>query len=189
MKNNSLHTGAMSAWSIVACICALVLGGCGDVGSIRHAGQAEVATVAPDPWLANLVGRWDIERTIRGTKEGNKLEVRWVLGRRFVEMHMIDVARPPKYEAIVLVGRDASKDRYVAYWTDVFGAQYSGVGYGKRVGDSVDFVFDSPDGSRFHNTFTWSAHDGAWRSLMESESAAGARAFFAEDRYRRAAQP
>ena len=189
MKNNSLHTAAMAARGAAACTCALVLSGCGGVGSVRHAEGPEVAAVAPDPWLANLVGRWDVERTIRKTTERNALEVRWVLGRRFVEMHMIDVARPPKYEAIVLVGRDASKERYVAYWTDVFGAQYSGVGYGKRVGDSVDFVFDSPDGSRFHNTFTWSAHDGAWRSLMESESSAGARAFFAEDRYRRATQP
>ena len=189
MKNNSLHPRVASAWGTFACAAALVLAGCGDVGPVRHTEQAEVAPVASDPWLANLVGRWDIERTIRATKERNALEVRWVLGRRFVEMHMVDLARPPKYEAIVLVGRDASQDRYVAYWTDVFGAQYSGVGYGKRVGDSVDFVFDSPDGSRFHNTFTWNAPEDAWRSLMESENRRGARVFFAEDRYRRASKP
>jgi len=185
MKNNSLHRRAR--WLVIAA--GFALASCTDVGSVRQETAAEVAPVASDPWLVNLVGRWEIERTIRRTRERNLVEVRWVLGRRFVEMHMVDVARPPKYEALVLIGHDASQGRYVAYWTDVFGAQYSGVGYGRRVGDSVDFVFDSPDGSRFHNTFTWDPGDGAWRSLMESESRAGVRAFFAEDRYRRVATP
>lgn len=189
MKNNSLHNRHRSPAAAFALLGALALAGCAGVGDIRQGASSGVTAVPPDPFLANLVGRWDIERRIRGKTERNTLDVRWTLGRRFVELHMLDVARPPKYEALVTMGYDASRDRYVAYWTDVYGAQYSGVGYGRRVGDAVDFVFDSPDGTRFHNTFTWVPADGTWRSLMESEDKPGVRAFFAEDRVRRVVSP
>lgn len=188
MKNNSLHNGGASR-APLALLLPVALAACAPVGNVPQAPEAEVQAVAADPFLANLAGRWDIERRIRGTTVHNTLDARWVLGRRFVELHMRDVARPPRYEAIVLVGHDASRGRYVAYWTDVFGAQYSGVGYGRRVGDAVDFVFDSGDGSRFHNTFTWNPGEGTWRLLMQSEGKAGERTFFAEDRLRRTDSP
>lgn len=149
----------------------------------RPEGAAAAPAVRPDdPFLANLVGRWEISRRIHGTVVHNHLDAHWVLQHRFIVLHMIDAAEPPKYEAIVLMGYDPVHDRYVAHWTDTYGAQSSGVGYGKRNGNAVDFVFAAPEGN-FHNTFTWDPAQRAWRSLMESEGKDGKRTFFAEDTY------
>jgi hypothetical protein len=137
-----------------------------------------------DPFLDNLVGHWDIERTIRGRVIHNSLDTEWVLQHRFVRLHMKDVADPPKYEAIVLIGFDPAAGRYVAHWTDNFGAQYSAIGYGKRSGDTVEFVFQYPDGP-FYNTFTWNPASGTWKMLLENGGSDGKRSFFAEDTVRR----
>ena len=139
------------------------------------------ATRVEDPFLDNLVGHWEITRKIRDRVEKNSLQADWVVQHRYVRMHMKDVADPPKYEAIVMVGFDPSKQRYVAHWTDSWGAQYSGVGYGKRAGDSVEFDFASDDGEHFYNTFTWSPDSRGWRMLLESGGKDGTRKFFAED--------
>jgi hypothetical protein len=182
MENNLLHSGRGLHRSAIPALLALWLGGCAAVG----APGTGIAPAGPDDaFLANLVGRWDLARSIRGKEERNRVDVDWAIGHRYVRLHMLDAAEPPKYEAVVMIGYDPSEDRYVAHWTDSWGAQYSGVGYGKRVGDSVDFVFASPDGSRFHNAFTWNPEEKTWRARMESESAAGKRSFFAEDRLRR----
>jgi hypothetical protein len=137
-----------------------------------------------DPFLDNLVGRWDIERKMRSTVVHNSLDVEWVLQHRFVRLHMKDLADPPKYEAIVLIGFDPAGGRYVAHWTDNFGAQYSAIGYGKRSGDTVEFVFQYPDGP-FYNTFTWNPASGTWKMLLENGGSDGKRSFFAEDTARR----
>jgi hypothetical protein len=108
------------------------------------------------------------------------LSAEWALGHQFIELHMKDVASPPEYEALVLVGYDAGARRYVAYWCDSFGAQYAGVGEGQRVGDSVDFLFESADGA-FQNTFSWHAETRTWTFLIEVEDEDGRRRFCAED--------
>jgi len=151
------------------------------------AGAQETGRPGPlsDPFLDRLVGRWDVTRRIRGTTVKNTAQAQWVLGHRFVELHLKDAADPPQYEALVRIGFDASTGRYVAHWTDTFGGQYSAIGYGQRQDDSIDFVFGYADGP-FHNTFTWRPADGMWRSLMEAETGGGRR-FFAEDVYRRGA--
>jgi hypothetical protein len=137
-----------------------------------------------DPFLQNLVGDWTIARKIRGTVVANTLTGEWVLQHRFVQLHMQAAAEPPTYEALVLVGYDASTDRYVAHWCDTFGAQSAGVGYGKRAGNSIDFVFRYPDGP-FHNTFSWDPATSRWTFLMEAEGKDGTRQFFAEDTVRK----
>ena len=137
-----------------------------------------------DPFLENLLGKWEVTRKVRGTTVNNTLEADWVLQRRFLRLHLLDVAEPPKYEAIVLLGYDPKGDRYVAHWCDNYGAQYSAVGYGKRIGNSIDFVFADPDGA-FHNTFTWDPELHGWVMLLESEGKDGKRSLFAEDTVRR----
>lgn len=133
-----------------------------------------------DSFLENLVGNWHISRRIRDTVARNTLKTEWVLQHTFLQLHMRDVADPPQYEALVLIGYDASAERYVAHWCDNFGAQYSAVGYGKRVGNVIDFVFSYPDGP-FHNRFSWDPAKSAWTFLMEAEGKEGKRTFFAED--------
>ena len=139
------------------------------------------AAKVDDPFLDNLVGHWDITRKIRDRTEKNTLDVDWVLQHRFLRLHMKDVAEPPRYEAIVMVGFDPERKRYVAHWTDNFGAQYSGVGYGKRAGDTIEFDYASDDGEHFYNTFTWDPGSRGWRMLLESGAKDGTRKFFAED--------
>jgi hypothetical protein len=139
---------------------------------------------AGDAFLDNLVGRWDIERKIRGAVAHNSLDAEWVLQHRFVRLHMKDVAEPPKYEAIVLIGFDPAAGRYVAHWTDTFGAQYAAIGYGKRSGESVEFAFQYPD-APFYNTFTWDPAKRTWKMLLENAAADGKRSLFAEDSVRR----
>lgn len=137
-----------------------------------------------DDLLDHLVGRWQVTRSIRGTTVENRMEAEWVLGHQFVRMHMIDVARPPQYEAIVLIGRDDTKGRYVAHWCDDFGATYSAIGQGTRRGDAIEFRFDYESGP-FFNTFTWDATSATWRFRGEMAAADGARSLFAEDIVRR----
>ena len=104
-----------------------------------------------------------------------------MLGHQFVELHMLDVERPPMYEALVLLGYDVQRAQYVAHWCDSFGGGYAGIGHGVRRGDAIEFRFDYPDGP-FFNTFAWDAAAGAWTCTLESGAADGARRPFAVDR-------
>jgi len=119
-----------------------------------------------DPFIENLVGDWIVNRQIRGKVVQNTLQAEWVLNHQFLQLHMKDVADPPAYEALVLIGYSRSDKRYVAHWCDTFGGGASATGYGRRDGDSIEFVFEYPDGP-FFNTFSWTrrAESGpcAWR--------------------------
>jgi hypothetical protein len=136
-----------------------------------------------DQFLQNLVGDWTISRKTRGTVVTNSLNAEWVLQHRFVQLHMKDVADPPEYEALVLIGYDGSTETYVALWCDTFGGQYAAAASGKRVGNSIEFIFNYADGP-FHNTFSWDPA-ATWTFLMEAEGKDGKRQFFAEDTVRR----
>jgi hypothetical protein len=148
------------------------------------AAHAQPDTRLEDPFLDNLVGSWDVTRRVRGTTVQNTLAAEWVLQHRFVQLHMKDASEPPKYEAIVLIGFDPATRQYVAHWTDTFGGGASALGRGKRVGNSVDFVFEYPD-TPFHNTFSWNPDTRGWTMLLEAQAKDGKRAFFAEDTVRR----
>lgn len=138
-----------------------------------------------DEFLQNLVGDWTISRRIRDGVETNTLKAEWVLDHEFVELHMKDVKEPPGYEALVLIGYDPAAAEYMAYWCDTFGAQYAGVGRGKKAENSIDFVFQYAEGP-FHNTFTWDPGAKGWTFLMQAEQKDGTRRFFAEDTVRKA---
>jgi uncharacterized protein DUF1579 len=141
-------------------------------------------TALEDPFLDNLVGKWKIERKIRGALVANTMEAKWVLQHHFLQLRMKDVATPPKYEALVLIGYDGSKEMYVAHWMDVYGGRFSAMGYGKRDGNSIEFKFDYPDGP-FYNTFNWQPGERGWTMNLENTDKDGKRVFFAEDRVRR----
>ena len=135
-----------------------------------------------DDLISNLEGRWKVTRQIRGTTVENEANATWVLNHQFLQLHMKDVALPPKYEAIILIGYVYSDKQYVAYWTDTFGAKYSGVAKGRRDGKSVEFRFDNEDGP-FFNTFTWFPERNEWVSRMENQGPAASRQLFAIDTY------
>jgi hypothetical protein len=138
-----------------------------------------------DEFIENLVGDWKLTRTIRGKEVVNRVKVAWVLNHQFLQLHMKDVADPPAYEALVLIGYVHADKKYVAHWCDTYGGKFSAVGHGKRSGNSIEFEFQYPDGP-FYNTFTWDAKARGWTFRMESRNKNGKRVLFAEDTLRRA---
>jgi hypothetical protein len=136
-----------------------------------------------DPFLDNLLGHWNISRKVHGSTVANTMDAEWVVQHRFLQLHMKDVANPPKYEALVLIGYDGVAERYVAYWMDDFGGAYSAVGRGRRQGNTIEFQFEYPDGP-FFNTFYWQPNEAGWKMVLES-SKDGKRELFAEDTVRR----
>jgi hypothetical protein len=141
-----------------------------------------------DAYIENLVGEWHLMRSIRGQVVQNKVVAEWVLNHQFLQIHMTDVATPPAYEAIVLVGYSHADREYVAHWCDVFGGSYSAIGGGRLAGNNIEFAFQYPDGP-FYNTFSWSPQEQAWTLRMETVDAKGARILFATDVLRRAQAP
>ena len=172
---------AFSALTVLALQTALVyIPGCSATPNPSDAPDAAVQPTARDDFLGHLVGDWHITRRMQSRTVENTMSARWVLGGMFVQMHMIDVARPPKYEAIVLVGHDPQRDRYVAYWCDSFGPGYSAEGIGVRHGDTVEFTFQYENGP-FVNTFAWHDADRTWTFRGENVSPSGEHVFFMED--------
>jgi|ERR1035437_4592171 hypothetical protein len=138
-----------------------------------------------DDLLDNLAGDWKLTRTIKGQSTVNSVRGQWVLNHQFLLIHMKDVSDPANYEAMVYIGYDNTSQRYVAHWIDVFGGRFSEtLGYGKRSGNSIKFVFEYPDGP-FNNTFTWYPETKTWISLMEQKEPTGKWKVFAEDTLRR----
>jgi hypothetical protein len=140
--------------------------------------------VFKDDLIENLAGDWKLTRKIRGKEVTNSVTAKWVLNHQFLELHMVDAADPPEYEAIVLIGFSYSDKRYVAHWCDTFGGKYSAIGYGKRAGETIEFAFQYPDGP-FFNTFSWDAKLKEWTCRLENSSKDCKRSLFAEDSLRR----
>ncbi len=137
-----------------------------------------------DEFIEQLNGDWKLTRKIRGKEVMNKLHAEWVLNHQFLQLHMVDVAEPPTYEALVLIGYSHADKQYVAHWCDTFGGKFSAVGRGKRTNDQIEFEFSYPDGP-FFNTFIWDPKAQEWTFRMENQGPDGRRRLFAEDHLRR----
>ncbi len=171
-----------AVWRSFALCVLPALAGCADA-RIAH---GPAVGRAADPYLRSLVGEWDIERSIRGKVVGNRMTVTPVLGGAFVELHMESTTEGEPYEAVVLVGFDATERRYVAHWCDSFGPGYSAVGKGTREGQRLELVFDYPSGP-FFNTWVFDPAADGWTFTGESGSPDGSRSLFARDVVRRRA--
>jgi hypothetical protein len=137
-----------------------------------------------DPFIDNLACDWKLARKVRGRDLENKVKVEWVLNHQFLQIHMKDVADPPAYQALVLIGYAHSEKEYVAHWCDTYGGKFSAIGRGRRSGDSIEFAFQYPDGP-FYNTFTWDPKAKSWTCRLESQNKEGKRVLFAVDTLRR----
>lgn len=133
-----------------------------------------------DPFMENLAGEWDLTRSIRGQTIKNTVKAEWVLNHQFLQVHMVDAAVPPAYEAIILIGYSHADHRYVAHWCDVYGGKYSAIGYGTLAGNKVEFAFQYDDGP-FYNQFIWNPADKSWTFKMENADKKGHRTPFATD--------
>jgi hypothetical protein len=137
-----------------------------------------------DALLDKLTGKWRLSRKIGNRLEENHVKADWILNHQFLQIHMKDVESPPRYEALVMIGYDHEQGRYVVYWLDTFGGKFSEKGTGTRKDNSIQFVFQYPDGL-LHNTFTWDADDQTWRSLIEQQNEQDQWSIFAEDTLKR----
>ncbi len=143
--------------------------------------------VLRDSVLDQLVGRWQVTRTMRGTSTPTAAEVSWVLNHQFVQLHYVpDRSSAQPYEAIVYVGFDNMSDRYVVHWLDILGGRVSEtLGYGKPVHNGISFVFEYPDGP-FTNTFTIDPASHRLSFLLRQKNARGEWTTFATEEWRRA---
>lgn len=128
---------------------------------------------AADSVLTRLIGAWSMVGTVQGDSVTYDLRVRRTLGNRFIELSMLDVARPPAYEARVFIGADTgAAPRILVHWMDSFGAAYSApLGAGTAIGDTVAFTIDYSSG-QFRDRLTANG-DGTWRFLIESRGPSG----------------
>lgn len=141
--------------------------------------------------LDRMVGTWDLEGKVMGRAAHHQVIAEWVLDHRFLRIHEKTAPSAPteerRYEGIVFVGDDPVSDRYVAHWLDTFGGRFSEtLGYGKRDGNAVKFVFEYPDGP-FHTTFRWLPETNGWQWLMETKDKEGKWTQFADFRLTRPA--
>jgi hypothetical protein len=132
-----------------------------------------------DELLDKLAGRWKLTGTLTHQNIEHSIDAQWVLNHQFLEILEKDLATPPAYEAIVMIGYDNTSERYVAHWIDVFGGRFSEtLGYGTRSGDQIEFVFEYPDGP-FRTTFRWIAAKKQWQWQMRTKNSAGSWVDFA----------
>jgi uncharacterized protein DUF1579 len=130
-----------------------------------------------DELLDHMQGSWRLTGTIARSRAEHSAEVDWVLNHQFLRIHE-KAAGPtaggrPAYEAMVFVGYDNASERYVAHWIDNFGGRFSEtLGYGKKAGNAVEFVFEYPDGP-FHTTFRWQPENATWQWEMRQKNSAG----------------
>ncbi len=132
-----------------------------------------------DSLVDRLQGQWRMTGQVHGRPVEYSANAEWVLGHQFLRLSMVDVTKPPAYQADVYIGYDNTSERYVAHWLDTFGGRFSEtLGYGRHEGDAVHFVFEYPDGP-FHTIFTAHA-DGTWNVLMRTKDSTGAWVTFGE---------
>ena len=125
-----------------------------------------------DSLMAQLAGSWTMAGDMGGRPGRFALRAEWVLNHQFLRLEMRDEATPSQYEAVSYVGYDNASERYVAHWIDIFGGRWSEtLGYGKRVGNSVRFVFEYPDGP-FVSVYTFDPKTG-WTIDMTQKATTG----------------
>ena len=125
-----------------------------------------------DSLVAQLAGEWSMTGDLRGQAQHYTLKAEWVLNHQFLRLEMKDRGVPARYEAVCYLGYDNASERYVAHWMDIFGGRVSEtLGYGKREGNVMHFVFEYPDGP-FHSDYTFDPKTG-WTIDMTQKAATG----------------
>ncbi|HET9294384.1 MAG TPA: hypothetical protein VFO06_08835 [Gemmatimonadales bacterium] len=126
-----------------------------------------------DSLLDQMVGAWAMRGTLRGQSVEYRAHADWVLNHQFLRLELHDVNSPPAYEALVFIGYDFSKDRYIAHWLDGYGGWASEtLGLGQRRGQAIEFLFDYPNGL-FSNTMTWDPERQGWSLALRAKDRGG----------------
>lgn len=137
-----------------------------------------------DDFLNRLVGSWNLTGTMGSTKLRQRVDARWVVQGRFLEVHCmqegpVSPGQTP-YEAIYMIGYDDQSGEYSMHLFDTFGVSYAQtVGIGTRHEGSVEFLFNYPNGP-FSNTFAWNRETDGWEMLLRQREESGEWRVFAK---------
>jgi hypothetical protein len=139
-----------------------------------------------DSVLDQMVGHWQLSRTMGGTTTPSTADVSWVLNHQFIQLHYVpDRSSPQPYEAIVYIGYDNMSDRYVVHWLDIFGGRISEtMGFGTRVPNGIRLLFEYPDGP-FTNSMTVDPATHRLNFLLRQKNQRGEWTTFATEEWRR----
>ncbi len=149
-------------------------------GATEHAGRL----------LERMVGSWMLTGEMGSTPLRQRVEARWALGGRYVEMRCMQEDAPEDaapYEALYHIGFEASSGRMVMHLLDSTGvvAERS-VGAGVPEADAITFTFPYLGGP-FTNRFTYDPRDDSWTHELSAWRERGA-VPFATKRLTRAAR-
>lgn len=138
--------------------------------------------ILQDDLLEHMAGNWRLTGPVARESADHQVAVDWIMNHQFLRVHETAVVPSKsgmKYEAMFIIGYDNTSERYVVHLIDVFGGRWSEtLGYGRRDGNAIEFVFEYPDGP-FHTTFRWEPESRTWRWHMRQKTAAGVWADFA----------
>ena len=133
--------------------------------------------------LDQLVGSWDLTGKMGTTDLRQKVEADWVIQGHFLQVHFIQegpvLQDRPRYEAIYMLGYDSQSEEYTMHLFDTYGVRYARtIGVGMRRADSVEFLFEYPNGL-FSNIFTWDRETDEWEMLLRQKGENGKWKIFA----------
>jgi hypothetical protein len=157
------------------------------------AALAPAGTAAEPPeatrFLGQLNGEWDMTGTVLGKPAHYRAHGAWVLNGAWLELSMVDVGRPPAYQADLYIGYDATAQDYIAHWLDRFGAAGARVvASGERHERTLVLHFPYAEGA-FRDTLTLAGDSASGTLLIEAQRADGSWSTFAAYRMRRSAAP
>ena len=149
-----------------------------------HAAETTDAATDVERLLTRLEGPWRMVGDVRGKPVQYKLESTRVLAGTFLELHMVDVDVPPRYEARVFIGADKS-GKVFAHWLDSFGPASSVPhGEGTASENQIEIRIPYPSGT-FRDRFDYVPATNEWTLTIEAEKAGGEWRHFAAYRLAR----
>ena len=135
------------------------------------------AANSPVDLLDHLAGHWVLQGTIAGKQTTHDVQAEWVLKREYLRLHEVsrekDAKGDPAYEAIVFINWDAKTEEYKCLWLDSTsgeGLTAQGIAHGKKLGDSIPFLFTLSPSNAIRNTFVYDRSADSWKWLIENVS-------------------
>jgi hypothetical protein len=136
-------------------------------------------------FLGHFAGHWDMQGAVLGKPVHYRASGRWVLNGAWLELSMLDVARPPQYEAQLYLGYDGKARDYIGHWLDRFGAAGSRVvATGQRHERTLVLSFPYAEGE-FRDTLTLAGDSQSATLLIEARRPDGSWSGFASYRMQR----
>ena len=140
------------------------------VAAIMAVAPPALAEQQKDPLLDHMTGNWLLAGTIDGSATTHDVDADWVLDNGYVRLH--EVSRTPAkepYEALVLIGYDRTKSRYVCFWFDNTGIASPASGaVAQRKGNTLPFLFKTAQGN-LHTTFIYDSRTDSWQWKIDEE--------------------